>query len=117
MANSDEVLAMCAATQADVRNICNTLDGMKQYMAKQIDQHTEMRSEIAVIKRVQTDIQGDVDKYQKNCEDDRKSIDKRVGNVENFQTRQISAGGAAGAVVSFIITVSGVIYEALRRGG
>lgn len=117
MANTEEVLAMCAATQADVRNICNTLDGMKQYMAKQIDQHTEMRSEIAVIKRVQSDIQTDVDKYQRDCDDDRKSIDKRVVSVESFQSRQIAAGGAAGAVVSFFITIGGIVYEAFRRGG
>lgn len=103
MATNDEIIAMCATTQADVRNICNTLDDIKRFMGSQIEQHINTNARLAVIERVQNDMKGDMKTYTEDCTKDRDDQDKRLGSVENYQHNQIKAAGIVGGIMAFLV--------------
>lgn len=103
MATNEEIIAMCATTQADVKNICNTLDGMKQFMGKQIEQHTAVREALAVIQHVQAEMKENVTTYQQDCAKDRSAHEKRINDVENFQSSQLKIAGAVGGFCAFLV--------------
>lgn len=103
MATNEEIITMCATTQADVRNICNTLDGMKVFMGKQIDQHSDTIARLAVIERVQNDMKSDMTTYTTDCTKDRNTQDNRLKDVENFQNNQMKVAGAIGGVCAFLV--------------
>lgn len=111
MATNEDIVAMCATTQADVRNICSTLEGMKQFMSKQIDQHADTISRLSVIERVQNDMKENVTTYQLDCATDREAHDKRITAVEGFQGRQVKIAVGAGSLVAFLTAGGMKIFD------
>lgn len=110
MATNDEIISMCSATQADVRNICNTLDNIKEFIGKQSDQITQTMIDVAVIKstqnsmkEVQGNIQNSIDSYTATCTKERTEMGDRIKSTENFQKNQLKAAGVAGGFVAFLI--------------
>lgn len=101
--SNEDIIAMCSTTAADVKNICNTLDGIKQYISKQIDQHATTNCRLAVIERVQQDMKDNITSYQQDCTKDRNDQQRRILSIENFRSNQIKAAGAAGGLVAFLV--------------
>lgn len=111
---NEDLFAQIAATQADVRNICNTLDGIKAYMSKQIDQHTTTIGSLMVIERVQNDMKENMTKYTDDCTRDRDSQSKRIStnetdisDIKAYQNRQLKTAGFVGGFVAFL-TAGGI---------
>lgn len=109
MPGTEEIRIICAEMQADMRNVCRTLDEMKQYMGKQTDQITETMINVATVKQVQTqmsekqaEIQGSLDTYTKECKADRRSHEDRISATEGFQKSQVRMAVGAGGVVGFL---------------
>lgn len=103
VASNEDIMHSLGETQSDIKNICNTLDGMKGFMLKQIEQHTTTNVRLAVIERVQNDMSKGMDSYTMDCTKDRTSQDKRITEVEGFQNRQVKVAGLAGGFIAFLV--------------
>lgn len=105
MATNEEIALMVGNVQGDVRNISESVKGIKDFVLKQSEQYGKISEKLAVIDSKQDSMKQGMDGYTVDCTAERKNFDKRLTAVEGFQSRQLKTATFVGSVAAFITTV------------
>lgn len=101
------IIERLKGVETNVANIADGIEDIKQYLARSADQRVVMIEKLAVIDTKQNDMK----EYQVRCDNDRKGLDKRVDNVEGFQSNQKKVVAAMAAGISFLVIGGSKVAE------
>lgn len=99
-----EIIERLANLEANTANTSSELREIKTYLGKRVEQHEDTRVALARI----ADKQDDMKAYQQKCDSERSDHEKRLTQVETFQSNQEWVAGKISALIAFAVSVIGV---------
>lgn len=99
-----EIIERLARLEENTANSSLDLHEIKMHLGKRVEQHEETRIALALIAGKQDDMKA----YQQKCDSERSDHEKRLTQVETFQSNQKWVAGKISALIAFGVSVIGV---------
>lgn len=115
-----EVSDRVSRMEGTVLEVKDSLNGVKGFLERggqeRTQNHTLIIERLTRLEVGQTQLKENVEKYQKDCDDDRKDMNDDIEEVKRVQSNASARTGTIAACISSFIAVIAIGVDYIKRG-